>query len=349
MDPIIAAEYDTELIHLDNAATGLIPARAAAAVREALDGLTGRRAIGASQHEAVAAAREAFARIEGVPADRVAVGSSVSVHVALVAGSLPAGAEVLVADGDFSSLVNPFAVRRDLRMRSVPLERMAEEVREGTALVAVSSVQFTDGRLTDLDAIGKAARAHGARTLVDTTQGTGWRPPAAADFDVTVCGAYKWLLCPRGASFLTVSQEAQEWLTAANAGWMGGEVPGQSTVGVVRLADTARRYDQSAPFLPYIAGQHSLAMLADLGHERVGAHNTALADRFRAGLVALGHEPLPAPGSAIVTTPALAHAVPALAAAGITASDRGGLRCGFHVYNTEANVDRALEVLSAGA
>lgn len=347
MDPAIRAEFSPRLIHLDNAVTGLLPTRAATAVREALDGLTGARPIGTAPREAVAASREAFARIEGVPAERVAIGSSVSVHVGLVATALPPGAEVLVADGDFSSLVNPFAVRGDLRLRSVPLDEMADSVRPTTHLIAVSSVQFGDGRIADLSAIRDAARAYGARTLVDTTQGTGWRPPVAADFDITVCGAYKWLLCPRGASFLTVSEDAQERLTPINAGWMSGETPWNNTAGVVELADTARRYDQSAPFLPYIAGQHSLAMLADLGHERIGAHNVALADHFRSGLTALGFDPVPAPGSAIVSTPELTDAVPRLAAAGITASNRNGLRCGFHVYNTEADADRALAVLAA--
>lgn len=347
MDSVIRAEFSPQLIHLDSAVTGLLPARATAAVRDALESLTGARPIGKAPHEAVAASRAAFGRLEGVPVERVAVGSSVSVHVGLVATALPSGAEVLVVDGDFSSLVNPFAVRGDLNLRSVPLDELADSVRAMTHLVAVSSVQFNDGHIADLDSIRQAARAHGARTLVDTTQGTGWRPPVAADFDITVCAAYKWLLCPRGASFLTVSEEAQEWLVPINAGWMGSEDPWSNAAGVVELADSARRYDQSAPFLPYIAGQHSLAMLAELGHEQIGAHNVALAERFRSGLARIGYEPLPAPGSAIVTTPGLANAVPVLAAAGVSASDRGGLRCSFHVYNTEADVDRALEVLAA--
>ncbi|NGN66597.1 aminotransferase class V-fold PLP-dependent enzyme [Streptomyces sp. A7024] len=348
MDALISAEFAPKVTHLDTAATGLLPARAAAALREGIDALTGDRPLGSSQHEAVAAARRGFARIEGVPEEWVSVGSSVSIHVGIVAEALPAGAEVLLADGDFSSLVTPFSIRPDLRVRSVPADRIADEVRPGTDLVAVSSVQFDTGRLADLGAIREAARTHGARTLIDTTQGVGWRPPVASGFDVTVCGAYKWLMHPRGGSYLTASDAAREWLRPLFPSWMAAADPmGSVAGGVSELSATARRYDQSPPFLPYIAGQHAFALIEELGGpERVGAHNTALADRFRAGLVDLGYEPAPAPGSAIVGLPGRADLVPYLSEAGIVASARGGLRIAFHLYNTEADADRTLEVLA---
>jgi selenocysteine lyase/cysteine desulfurase len=79
----------------------------------------------------------------------------------------------------------------------------------------------------------------------------------------------------------------------------------------------------------------------------IGAHDRALADRFRTGLAALGHEPLPAPGSAIVSVPELGYRQPELGAAGIQVSDRSGnLRASFHLYNTPADVDRLLDALS---
>ncbi|MBR7678920.1 aminotransferase, partial [Streptomyces daliensis] len=68
---------------------------------------------------AVDRARAAFGRLAGVPVERVAVGTAVSTHVGMIAASLPTGAEVLVAEGDFSSVVNPFTVRGDLKLRTV--------------------------------------------------------------------------------------------------------------------------------------------------------------------------------------------------------------------------------------
>ncbi|MFE1884462.1 aminotransferase, partial [Streptomyces diastatochromogenes] len=71
------------------------------------------------------------------------------------------------------------------------------------------------------------------------------------------------------------------------------------------------------------------------------------AARFRAGLATLGPEPVPAPGSAIVSVPGLGGRQPGLSRAGIEVSDRAGnLRAAFHLFNTTADVDRLLDALS---
>lgn len=164
------------ITYLNTATMGLPPTRTAEALRTAIDDCaTGRPPL--DRYEAaVGAARASFARLLSTSVDRVAIGSTVSTSVGKIAAALPAGSEVLVADGDFSSLVNPFAGRGDLTLRSVPLAGLAAEVRPGTALVAVSAVQSADGRVADLPAIRAAAAAHGARTLVDATQAAGWLP-----------------------------------------------------------------------------------------------------------------------------------------------------------------------------
>ena len=80
-------------------------------------------------------------------------------------------------------MLNPFHVRGDLKVRAVPLERIAESVRPGTALVAVSAAQSADGRIADLAALREAAREHGARTYVDVSQAAGWLPVSADAYD----------------------------------------------------------------------------------------------------------------------------------------------------------------------
>lgn len=232
-------------------------------------------------------------------------------------------------------------------MRYVPLDGMAEAVRPTTSLVALSSVQSADGRLADLDAVRAAAAAHGARVLLDATQSAGWLPLDAGAYDYTVTGGFKFLLCPRGTSFLTVTEEAQEILPPLFASWVAGEDRWNSTYGPIgRLAGTARRFDEAPAFLAYHGAEHSLALLAEIGIDAVHAHNTALAARFRTGLAGIGHEPVPG-RTAIVAVPGLGGREPALARAGITVSARAGnLRAAFHLYNTQADVDRALEVLA---
>ncbi|MFD3455748.1 aminotransferase class V-fold PLP-dependent enzyme [Streptomyces sp. NPDC058691] len=341
---------DAGITYLNTASAGVGPRRAADVLRTAVAAWSDGSDDWVRNELVLNTTRAAYARLTGVAADRVAVGSSVTTHVGMIAAGLPAGAEVVLAEGDFSSLVNPFASRPDLTLRTVPLEGLADAVRPTTALAAVSAVQSADGRVADLAAVREAADRHGARMLVDATQAVGWLPLATGAFDYVVCGGYKWLLAPRGVSFLTVREGAEDGLSPCFAGWYAAEDPWDDCYGpVARLARSARRFDVLPPFLPYLAGSASLGLIEEVGVEAIGAHDIALAERFRAGLKELGHKAVP-PGahdSAIVAVPGLGDAAERLAAAGIRVSVRAGnLRAAFHLYNTEADVDLLLSVLA---
>ncbi|MFI1443054.1 aminotransferase class V-fold PLP-dependent enzyme [Streptomyces fructofermentans] len=344
-ETLVRAEFAPRSTYLNTASTGLLPARAVAAVRAGVESV----AAGKPQDmfADVEAARASFARLTGVTDRRVAAGASVAVYTGLIAASLPEGAEVLTAEGEFSSLVTPFHVRTDLKVRAVPLERLAESVRPGTALVAVSAAQSADGRVADLPAIRAAAAAHGARTYVDASQAAGWLPLDADAYDYLVSVAFKWLVCPRGVAFLVVPEDLGG-LTPVFAGWVAGERPWDSCYGPVEeLARSARRFDESPGLFSYAGARRSLELLEQLGIEAVRDHDLALAERFRAGLASLGAPPVPAPGSPIVSVPGLGHRQPALSRAGVEVSDRAGnLRAAFHLYNTADDVDRLLDVLS---
>ncbi|MFJ4520552.1 aminotransferase class V-fold PLP-dependent enzyme [Streptomyces sp. NPDC088810] len=345
-ESLVRAEFSPKSSYLNTASNGLLPARAVAALQEAaLLRAEGRPLT--SLYEDVEASRAAFARLAGVPATRVAAGASVAAHTGVIAASLPAGAEVLTAEDDFTSVLNPFHVRGDLKVRAVPLERIAESVRPGTALVAVSAAQSADGRIADLPALREAARAHGARTYVDFSQAAGWLPMDADAYDFTAAVTFKWLLGPHGAAFLTVPEDFGG-LTPLLAGWVAAEKPWDSCYGpVTELAHSARRFDLTHALFTYAGLRRSLELIEELGVDAVHAHDVALAERFRAGLADLGHEPVAAPGSAIVSVPGLGFRQPELSEAGIEVSDRAGnLRAAFHLYTTAADVDRLLDALS---
>ncbi|MGW0537683.1 aminotransferase class V-fold PLP-dependent enzyme [Streptomyces sp. NPDC003032] len=343
----LAGEFAPTTTYLNTASYGLLPRRAVAAVQAlAAEVASGERAS-SGDFGKVDAARRSFARLVGVDSSRVATGGSVAVHVGLIAASVPAGAEVLLPEGDFSSLINPFVLRGDLKPRYAPLERLAEAVGPGTALVAFSTVQSADGREADCAAIREAAAAHGARTLADATQSAGWLPFDAAAYDYSVTGAFKWLLCPRGTSFLTVGEAAQESLVPLHGGWLAAADGWRSTYGPIgEVAPDARRFDEPPAFLAYHGAAAALSLVEEVGVDAIHAHDVALAGRYRAGLAELGHSPVPGT-SPIVSVPGLADREPELARAGVVASARAGhLRATFHLYNTEADVDRLLDVLS---
>ncbi|MET9933004.1 aminotransferase, partial [Streptomyces sp. NPDC006324] len=137
--PLGGAEFAPKKTYLNTSTCGLMPRRTVEAVtllaRETADGRPG----GSGSFEIVDEARATFARLVGVAPERVAVGSSVAVHCGMIAQSLPAGAEVLFPEGDFSSVITPFTIRGDLKVRFAPLDRLAASVRPETDLVASSA------------------------------------------------------------------------------------------------------------------------------------------------------------------------------------------------------------------
>src|SRR5690242_16106048 len=156
--------------YLDAATCGL-PSRATIeALRDGLDTWQAGKADLTVYDEAVAQGRAAYSRIVGVDESAVAIGSQASVQIGMVAASLPDHAEVLAVEGDFTSVTFPFQAHADrgLTVRYVPLDRLADEVRETTDVVAYSLVQSRDGRVAT-DEVRAAAAAHGARTVCDIT------------------------------------------------------------------------------------------------------------------------------------------------------------------------------------
>jgi selenocysteine lyase/cysteine desulfurase len=296
----------------------------------------------AALDEAVARSRTAFARLLGLPAARVAVASQASYFVGLAAAALPDGATVLVADGDFTSLLFPFLARPALTVRSVPLEHIADAVDPSVDLVAVSAVQSADGRIAPMDDLLTAAHACGARVLLDATQAAGWLPLPADRVDLLVCSAYKWLLGPRGTCFLAGTEEALAALPPVGAGWYAGQDVWDSIYGApLRLAGDARRLDLSPAWQCWSGLAPALELLTEVGVEAVHRHDLAMADRFRAGLG------LPPGRSAIVSLPVPDGTAEALAERGVVAAVRAGrLRCSFHLSTAPGDVDRALDALT---
>lgn len=292
---------------------------------------------------AVEATRAHFASLVGVAADRVAIGSQTSVQVSVIAASLPDGAEVLVPEHEFSSLVLPFVhAGRDIRVRAVPLADLAVEMTAETRLVAFSLVQSASGAVADADAICAAAARVGARTLCDATQAVGWMQVNAERFDALVCHAYKWLCAPRGVALLTLSEDFARTLRPVHAGWYAGDDPWASCYGgAAALAGCARRFDVSPAWQAFVGAEPALRAFAEADMHAIHTHVTGLAATFRARLA------LPERTSAIVTWPDATGAdLARLTAAGITASGRNGsARVAFHVFNDAADVERAAVAL----
>ncbi|NLX00064.1 MAG: aminotransferase class V-fold PLP-dependent enzyme [Actinomycetales bacterium] len=285
----------------------------------------------------IAQARERYARLVGVDASTVAIGHQVSPLVGLVADSVPDGARVLTAAGEFTSVTFPFAAQehRGVSITEVPLEKLAASIDASTDLVAVSAVQSADGAIADLDAIAAAADRHGAKVLVDLTQAAGWLPVQAGRFAYTVCGTYKWLLSPRGTAFLTVREDVMDSLVPSQAGWYAGEKPWESIYGLpLRLAKDARRFDVSPAWFLWVGTNASLGFLERVGTEELHRHALEVEAAFATAADLR-------PGTSAIRSLEADELVPALmGGVDAVASVRAGrLRMSFHVNNTVAEAE----------
>ncbi|MFZ7087824.1 aminotransferase class V-fold PLP-dependent enzyme [Curtobacterium sp. RRHDQ10] len=288
--------------------------------------------------------RATFAAIVGTVPDRVAIGSQTSGFMSVVACSIPDGAEVLLVDGDFSSVVFPFLAQahRGVRVRSVPLAALAASVTPETAVVAWSAVQSATGALADDGAVRSAAAGVGALTVCDLTQAAGVLPVDATRYDVTVTHAYKWLCCPRGVAFMTVSDRALDELRPVQAGWYAGADVWSSCYGpTMALAADARRFDVSPAWQAWAGAVPALRFFAALDMASVWRHAIGLADRLS---VRLGLVPQ---GQAIVTwADPSGRDLALLQDAGLTVSGRAGrVRVAFHLWNDESDVDAVVAAL----
>ncbi len=328
--------------YLDTASLGLPPQQAVDAMTAAIAEWQAGTATAPGYDHFVEEARSSFAEMVGVARSQVAVGAQVSALVAMAVTVLEPGSRVLVPEGEFTSVLFPFLTREDLALDVVttPLDRLAESVDQGTALVAFSLVQSADGCVADDVAIRAAAASVGALTLADATQAAGWLPFRADDYDFTVTGGYKWLLCPRGAAFMTVRPGLLDRVTPLYAGWYAGEKPWETIYGLpLRLAADASRLDLSPGWLAWVGTAASLALLNEVGVQAIRTHDIGLANSARAELR------LPPSDSSMVSLELDPDFDPGCLKGLRTALRAGRLRAGFHLYNDEDDVGRLLEAL----
>ena len=325
---------------LNSPTYGLPPQFLVDALHECLRAWQAGTMDAASFDEPVRAGRAAYAALVGVPVDSVAMAGNVSAALGLVAAAIPDGSRVATLSGEFTSTTFPFAAQAE---RGITVTELDSDQLVTTAadydVVTVSLVQSANGAVLDVDALRANVAGRGTLTVIDVTQAVGWKHVELAWADVTVAAVYKWLLAPRGTTLMSLSDRVASSMTPHAANWYAGEEPWQSIYGLpLRLAGNARRFDASPAWFSALGAGLTLPWLASLDRDAVEAHALGLAHRLRTELQ------LPQEDSAIVSIPTAA--AEGLGGAGIRASIRAGaVRVGFHLYNTDADLDRLLDAL----
>jgi selenocysteine lyase/cysteine desulfurase len=316
--------------------------------------------------------RGLFAQLIGAAAGEIALVPSASYGLAVAAANLrlEAGEAILVLAEQFPS--NVYVWREKAAEAGADIVTVArpenddwtgavlERLEPRVKIVALPHCHWTDGGLLDLALIAAAARRNGAAVVIDGTQSLGALPfdVRAIQPDFVAAAAYKWLLGPYSAGFLYVAPRHHEgkpiehnWVVRAGA---------EDFTGLVEYRDDfapgARRFDQGEragmQLLPMSIA--SLELLLGWGVAEIQATLAEKTAAIAAGAAELGIGSAPASRRAghfagLRFPGGIPHGLPEkLAAAKVYVSVRGSsLRVTPHLYNSDEDVARLLEVLRA--
>jgi cysteine desulfurase / selenocysteine lyase len=317
--------------------------------------------------------RASAARLIGSSPDEVALIGPTSLGLSLFANGIDwqPGDEVICYLDDYPANVYPWL---NLRSRGVTIrlldpaepgaitpELVAGALTPKTRLVALASCNFVSGYRIDVDAIGKLLREKGILFSLDAIQTLGAFPTRVEYVDFLSADAHKWLLGPLAIGIVYVRKECFEICRPTLLGSWNIKAPGYVAQQEIEFHPTAQRYEPGTMNLIGISGMKAaIDLLLEIGIGRIAERILAIRARLIDGLRKFGFAVLgPTDGpnaSGIITVSRPGTDMRALferlTSEQIVCSprqDRKGrqyIRFSPHFYNTQAEIDRVLEVLA---
>jgi cysteine desulfurase/selenocysteine lyase len=356
--------------YLDTAAEGLPPDASVRALEayfhDKSSGSPGRRRM----YEMERTARDAAARLLGAAPDRVALVSSASEALDLLAAAIPwqPGDEVLISDLEFPSNV---VVWLGLRARGVQVRVLRSEggklslgdyveaIGPRTRLVSISQVSYKTGAAVPfLPELGARVREAGALLCVDATQALGRIPVPVDAADYLVASSYKWLLGSHGLGVVYASGRLEESHMPSAPGWYAlREIFTPDRFERFEYKPGAARLVAGMPNFPAIyALREGLDYLLGAGVASIDDGLRQLVARLRAGLAARGFDlltpdgPEYASGIVAFAHPRAQEAGAALEREGVVVwAGDGRVRASVHLYNDESDIDALLTAVDRAA
>jgi len=377
-------------VFLDAACVSLAPRPAVEAIEKFLDLAMVCPMESSTQHhifmdEMRAAARPAAARLINASPDEIALVESTSHGLSLAAGSIPlqAGDRVLLCDLEFLEVAVPWLQRKkdgieidvvSSRKGEVTAQDFADRITSRTRVIAVSSVQWTNGYRIDLAGLSRLCRERGVWLVVDAIQQLGaiTLDVRETPVDILACGGHKWLNSPFGCGFLYINRETLPRLNPPLTGYLGvqdpvggwGEyfqTPSTTPVQDYKFVSSARRFETGGTgnYPGAVGLAASLNLIQTLGQQNIAAHIYSLTDRLMAELDQLPLEVVTprarenrsgivtfSVGSAAENVKLMNRLLEKRILVSVRyTSNVGGIRVSCHFYNSAEDIDTLLTEL----
>jgi cysteine desulfurase / selenocysteine lyase len=357
------------MTYLNTAAEGISPVKVADAFalyfKDRRLGSAGRP----DHMEQWESARALAGEFYGLSKDEVGICSCTSeaFNLLSLALRLKPGDEVIVNDLDFPAGRTPWlledcpATVRFWRARegALRVEDLKPLLGPKTRLVSSSLVSYLNGFMIPLPAVVDAVRtASPAILAVDVTQALGRVPLDLTGVDFIVSSTHKWICASHGGGLVGIRSERAAELTPPAGGWFNLEDPfAPEAMERAETKQGAAGYMVGMPNFPAIyAIRAALEYIRDLGPAEIDRAARPLVHRCLEGLGRLPVE---------VITPAEDDALAGIVAFRHPEMDRlferlqldrirvmhsaGRIRVAIHGYNTEADVEHLLAVLTSAA
>ncbi len=325
-----------------------------------LDFLIGGSEMKMESFQMISGVRDTLGKFLGCHRQRIALVPNFSIGLNLLLEGLPEGSRVLLLQTDYPSVNWPFE-SRGFRISYAALDQSVEEhiekklEEEEFDVLAFSLVQWENGIRIDPEFIGYIREQYPDLLLI--ADGTQYCGAFGFDFDATgidVLGGsgYKWLLAGTGNGYMLFSERASERLFPKTSGFnaVNGDLGKKGNIRLPKRLEPGHLDSLCFGSLDF-----SVRKLMEWGVDNIEEHNTRLLQKAAEGLISLGllEETLQkrkVHGN-ILNIRGDERLFQHLDQNDVSCSQRGGgIRLSFHLYNSEREIDRLLQILkSAGS
>jgi selenocysteine lyase/cysteine desulfurase len=312
-------------------------------------------------------AKALFARLINAKKDEVAPSFSVStaLDTLLSAFDYSSKNQIVTSDLEFPTTNHILLAQKKRGARLITLnhtnyvlepEDYEKHVSDNTRLVTAIQVSSINGFKQDVEEIIRLSHRRGAEVYVDSYQAAGHTPidVRKMDVDYLSSGTLKYLLGLPGLAFLYVREDLIPKLEPVYIGWFSQKDPFLFGARKLEYADNADRFQTGTWSIPSIyTSIAGLKVILEKGVENIREHVCRLTLRAieqgeKLGLHTISprrDEKRGAIVSFVVKNP---HELELkLNSMGIVTSSRGvGLRLAPHFYNTEEDIDNAVEQIA---